>query len=132
VTVLRDPAFAAGFRPRYARDIPRTHFSSVVAQELLAGARSLQHRRQAGKFYRPFERAGRLITPDHNMWKEVGEIVARLLTELPGWGTKLRGGVLNDLLIALSARRIGATVVTRNGEDFLLIRRFSRFELEVL
>jgi hypothetical protein len=31
------------------RDIPRTHFSSVVIQELLAGARTVRHRRQARK-----------------------------------------------------------------------------------
>jgi predicted nucleic acid-binding protein len=36
----------------------------------------------------------------------------------------------NDVLIALSARRIGATLVTRNVEDFELLRRYLRFELE--
>ena len=47
LTVLHDERFALGFRERYARDIPRTFFSSVVVQELLAGARTLHHRRQS-------------------------------------------------------------------------------------
>ncbi len=29
ITVLRDETFAKEFRPRYLRDIPRTHFSFV-------------------------------------------------------------------------------------------------------
>lgn len=36
----------------------------------------------------------------------------------------------NDALIALSARQIGATVVTRNVRDFALLRRYARFESE--
>lgn len=40
--------------------------------------------------------------------------------------------VLNDILIALSARRIGAMVLTRNRDDFLLIRRHKGFSLRVL
>jgi hypothetical protein len=46
ITVLRDESFAREFRPRYIRDIPRTHFSSVVIQELIAGARTFRHRRR--------------------------------------------------------------------------------------
>ena len=36
----------------------------------------------------------------------------------------------NDALIALSARQIGASVVTGNVADFELLRRFVRFDLE--
>jgi len=35
-------------------------------------------------------------------------------------------------LIALSGRSIGAMVVTRNGEDFRLVRQFKTFALEVI
>jgi predicted nucleic acid-binding protein len=48
-----------------------------------------------------------------------------------GWRSKLPA-LLNDVLIALSARRIGATVVTYNGKDFRLIRRHKEFLLRVL
>ena len=55
------------FRPRYIRNIPRTHFSSVVIQELIAGAPTFRHRRQAAALYEPFERAGRIVTPSHRV-----------------------------------------------------------------
>ena len=132
ITVLRDGAFAREFRPRYLRDIPRTHCSSVVIQELLAGARTLQHQRQAAALYEPFERAGRIVTPNHAVWKEAGTISAALAEQTPQFRDKLSRGLLNDILIALSGRSIGATVVTRNGEDFRLVRQFKTFALEVI
>lgn len=132
ITVLRDENFARAFRPRYIRDIPRTHFSSVVIQELIAGARTFRHRRQAAALYEPFERAGRIVTPSHSAWKEAGTVVVTLAEKTPQWRDKLARGLLNDILIALSGRSLGATVVTRNGEDFRLIRQFKTFALEVI
>jgi len=38
----------------------------------------------------------------------------------------------NDLLIALSARQIGAMVVSHNAQDFELLRRYLRFDLHIL
>jgi predicted nucleic acid-binding protein len=38
----------------------------------------------------------------------------------------------NDLLIALCARQVGATVVTHNARDFEMLRRFFRFDLHIL
>lgn len=40
--------------------------------------------------------------------------------------------MLNDILLALSARRIGADLLTFNREDFQLIRRHTTFSLKVL
>lgn len=132
IEVLRSEEFAAAFRPRYARDVPRTHFSSVVIQELLAGARTARHRKQAAALYEPFERAGRIVTPCHHEWKEAGELAVKLARDTPEFITKLRRGLLSDILIALSGRAHGATVVTKNGDDFRLIRRVKDFQLEVI
>jgi predicted nucleic acid-binding protein len=132
IPVLRDETFAKAFRPRYLQDIPRTHFSSVVIQELLAGARTLRHRRQAAALYEPFERTRRIVTPSHLVWKETGTVVATLVEQTPQLRSKLSCGLLNDILIALSGRSIGAIVVTRNGEDFRLIQHFKTFALEVI
>lgn len=132
ITVLRDENFAREFRPRYIRDVPRTHCSSVVIQELVAGARTFRHRRQAAALYEPFERTGRIVTPSHRVWKEAGAVLVTLAEKAPQWRDKIARGLLNDLLIALSSRSIGATVVTRNGEDFRLIRQFQVFALEVI
>ncbi len=40
--------------------------------------------------------------------------------------------LVNDVLIALSARMIGATVVTGNARDFAAIREIRRFKLTVV
>jgi predicted nucleic acid-binding protein len=55
-----------------------------------------------------------------------------LLEQTPQLWSKLSRGLLNDILIALSGRSIGATVVTRNGEDFRLIQQYRSFALEVI
>jgi predicted nucleic acid-binding protein len=47
------------------------------------------------------------------------------------WRSKLPA-LLNDILIALSARRIGATLLTYNRDDFRLIHRHADFSLRVL
>ena len=130
--MLRNAAFAAELRPRYVRDIPLTSFSSVVVQELLAGARTPRQRRQVAALYAPFERVRRIITPSHLVWQEVGSVVAVMLERTPQFRSKLASGLLNDILIALSGRSIGATVVTANGQDFRLIQQFRVFALEIV
>lgn len=132
LTVLRDERFASDFRERYARELPRTFFSSVVVQELLAGTRTLQHRRQALALYEPFERVRRIVSPTHAVWKDAGRVIAAVALKRPDLRSLLGHGFLNDLLIALSARSIGANVLTRNAEDFRLIRNFRAFSLEVV
>ena len=132
ITLLRDENFAREFRPRYLRGIPLTYCSSVVIEELLAGVRTLRHRRQAAALYDPFERVRRIITPSHRVWKETGTVVATIAEQSPQLRDKLSRGFLNDMLIALSGRAVGATVVTRNEEDFQLIRQFRKFSLEVI
>lgn len=47
----------------YAKETPGIYFSSIVAMELLAGARSPVGRRHVETLLRPFEKAGRVITP---------------------------------------------------------------------
>ena len=61
-------------RELYEKETPGIYFSSVVAQELLAGARSLAGRRHIETLLRPFEKAGRVVTPTHRDWKETAEI----------------------------------------------------------
>jgi predicted nucleic acid-binding protein len=58
--------------------------------------------------------------------------VAVLLEKTPQFRSKLVSGLLNDILIALSGRSIGARVVTGNGRDFRLIQQFRAFALEVI
>lgn len=78
IAILRDGQFAASFRERYRRDVPRVHVCSVVVQELMAGARTLHHQRLAAALYEPFERARRVVTPTHRVWKDTGTVLAML------------------------------------------------------
>ena len=115
----------------YDKDTPGIYFSSVVAQELLAGARSPAGRRRVEVLYRPFERVGRVVTPSHSQWKDAGGILAKVLDDRPDLKTKLPA-LVNDCLLALSARSLGATLYTRNRDDFVLLQRIRSFYLVVI
>lgn len=91
--------------------------------ELFAGCRSERHQRELGAFLKPFEKAGRLITPNHEHFREAGSVLARLAAD--GVGTMHRRLILNDVLIAVSAARTGVVVVTRNASDFERIGEFT-------
>lgn len=118
-------------RELYAKDAPGIYFSSIVAQELLAGARTPAGKRHVEFLLAPFERAGRIVTPAHKEWKEAGDMLARILERRPDLKSKLPG-LVNDCLLALSARAIGATVYTRNRDDFLTLRQVRPFSLVVV
>ena len=115
----------------YDKDTPGIYFSSVVAQELLAGARSPAGRRRVEVLYRPFERVGRVVTPSHSQWKDAGGILAKALDDRPNLKTKLPA-LVSDCLLALSARSLGATLYTRNRDDFILLRSIRSFSLVVI
>lgn len=115
----------------YAEHTPGVYFSSVVVEELLAGATSFLERRHVETLYMPFERTGRVIAPTHSTWKETGNLLARVFRDQPSARSKLPH-LVADCLIALSARAIGATVYTRNRRDFSLLQRFRRFSLVTL
>lgn len=95
------------------------YLCSVVAQELLAGARDYEMRRLHRQFLEPFESLKRLATPSHRGWSDAGLI----LRELRRGGFTVTPSLANDVLIAVSAAEIGATLVHDNSRDFNAIRR---------
>jgi predicted nucleic acid-binding protein len=110
----------------YSRETPNIYFSSVVAQELLSGVTSDDGRKNVETILRPFERVGRVVTPGHGIWKDAGEILSMLRREKPNLRTKL-SQMINDTLIAMSARSIGAAVITLNSSDFEAIKSVRSF-----
>jgi predicted nucleic acid-binding protein len=76
-----------------------------------------------------FDRLGRVVTPEARSWSLAGDVLEAIRQHEPGLRDKI-ARLWNDALIALSARQIGASVVTGNVGDFELLRRFVRFELE--
>lgn len=90
--------------------------SSVVLFELRFGADTRRRRRAVDRIRAAFPTT-RQISPSPRSFDDAG----RVFPLLYGGGSGDRLGRLNDLLIALTAREIGATVVTRNLEDFARI-----------
>lgn len=116
----------------FVRDYPaRLYLSAVVLMELYAGA----HRRSDVKLIdalrKPFAKRRMIVVPTAQDYAMAGQILARL-QELRGYDLKKSYGLANDALIALSAYRIGATVVTQNQRDFESIREIRTFSLQVV
>ena len=118
-------------RELYENDAPGIYFSSVVAQELLAGALSPAGKRRVEELFEPFEKVGRIISPGHGHWKDAGDILSKLLQDRRDLKSKVPA-LVNDCLLALTARSIGATLYTRNREDFTLVQGIRSFSLVVI
>lgn len=98
--------------------------SSVVLHELLRGARTTTER----KFVLDLSRRCQVLTPTEQQWLKATEILGRLRQREGYEATKLRE-LAFDVLIALSAWSIGASVITTNHADFLAIQRELPFHL---
>jgi len=108
--------------------LPRTHLAAVVAAELQAGVVHAEARRAVAALMRAARRVGRLVTPTFRSWLRVGEVMAVIRRREPRHASKLPR-LWNDVLIAVSATQIGATVVSANRGDFELARRYLSFAL---
>jgi predicted nucleic acid-binding protein len=111
--------------------LPQTYLASVVAAELRAGAVTAAARRSVTSLVAASQRVGRLVTPTFVSWSRAGEVLAAIRNREPEHASKLPR-LWPDLLIAVSARQIGAVAVTENREDFALLRRHLVFSLEIV
>jgi predicted nucleic acid-binding protein len=127
IRCMLDRDFALQHAEQYRRHLPSTFFSSVVAQELIVGCRDEIALRRVQNFFRPFERVRRIVNPVYDDWKEAGLVAVRIGLRRPDLRSK-KVALINDILIALSCRQIGAALVTLNSQDFEVIRRFVRFQ----
>ena len=131
IDLIRTGTTLSLIRELYDKDAPAIYFSSIVAQELLAGARSPAGKKRVEILFRPFEKVGRIVTPNHNHWKAAGGILAKVLRDRPDLKSKLPA-LVNDCLLALTARSLGATLYTRNRNDFMLLQSVHSFSLVVI
>lgn len=110
----------------------RRMWSAVVLQELAAGAADAAAVRMWRAVRTGAEAEGLLLTPNGEDWVETGRILNALLrgarSPRPGRPVGIAKGeqqrLVRDVLIARSARRVNAAVVTYNRGDFEKIRRF--------
>jgi predicted nucleic acid-binding protein len=99
--------------------------SAVVLSELRRGART----REAERLVTALYRLARVCwEPTPADWWEAGRLV-RKIGDAKGWDRNKRRAFQNDALIALTARRHGATVVTANLSDFDVLARELRIHL---
>jgi predicted nucleic acid-binding protein len=110
-------------RMRRSGLIPRC--AAVVLHELLRGARS----RDQESFVRDLGRNCLLLTPTEKQWQQAAGLLRAVRRRQRFDKVKL-ATLAFDVLIALGARSIGATLVTTNRSDFEAIRRELVFEVE--
>jgi predicted nucleic acid-binding protein len=91
--------------------------SAVVLSELRRGARTREVGRTVNRLY---ALAREVWEPSSKDWWETGQII-RTVGDAHDWELSKRRDFQNDTLIALTARRHGATVVTANRGDFELL-----------
>lgn len=107
------------------------YLSSIVLMELYAGAYKPKDTKRVDQLVLPFQRTQRIINPTLENYREAGRIMAKL-KDRHGFQTKKTVGLSHDILIALTARSIGAIVLTANRNDFEMIKKLSSFYLQVV
>lgn len=103
------------------------YLSAVVAMELRVGARTPAAQKAVGKLTRAYAKGRRLIAPTPALFEQAGDVLARLSAS--GHSIR-RAAVTPDVLIALTGRFIGATVLTRDTKDFNAIDKVLDFRWE--
>jgi tRNA(fMet)-specific endonuclease VapC len=70
----------------------------------------------------------RLIIPDAEVLQKTGKVIAQLGNNY-GFERLYLSKLTNDVLIAATARKIGAVVATNNRKDFLRIQEYIDFKI---
>ncbi len=112
---------------RLSADTP-LWLSAVVLEELYAGALG-RVRQLVEKVERDFDGIKRILVPNLSDWTQAGQVLAQLATKY-GYEKIGQGRLANDALIAMSAARIGARVITANERDFRKLAEFRTFQWE--
>jgi len=107
---------------------PIIYLSVVVIAELYAGSFDNQSIKLLDKLYKAFYDTQRLVAPSANDWQTTGKVIAKLGGK-HGFENIFLSKIQNDVLIALSAKQIGASVITKNAKDFLRVKEFVNFNL---
>jgi predicted nucleic acid-binding protein len=115
---------------------PPGWFSTVVLQELLVGAGGKASIGNYQVIRLSYERQGRLLTPDTDAWWQAGKILNHLLSDLsrsragrprPQLDHGKKQSIIRDVLIAVTAKQHGLTVVSDN-KDFPLLQSYYKFK----
>ncbi len=125
ITALRREDDSSVSLRRLAKGVP-VWLSSVVLEELYAGV-SERDRRVVERLERDFDRVKRILVPNLGDWTQTGRVLARLAAKYDHEEIG-KGRLTNDALIAMSAGRLGITVITANARDFSKLAEFRPFD----
>lgn len=124
IRAFRETAFGSELQAFHRVNLSRLVVSAVVASELLVGAQRPDRQRAVLRtLVDPFRTRRRLLTPTWSTW-ELASKIDRGIRRRPADRTRLeQRSFMQDILIAASAREVGATIITENATDFALIGR---------
>ena len=129
ISAFRDAAANDWLQAFHRAHAPGEHLSSVVIQELLAGMRSLEDRRKLERHWlHRFEVVQRVVTPSPLAWRRSGDVLRALRAREGLELSRVSKSFGNDILIALSCREAGMTLVTNDTVDFQRIAKVAPFE----
>ncbi len=107
---------------------PVLYMSMVVLTELYAGSYDVNSIKLVDKLYNTFLGVKRLIVPNDEDWRKAGMTMVKLGNKY-GFESRYISKIQNDILIASSAQRVGAFVITNNKKDFVRIKEFVDFRI---
>ena len=128
ITALRSGRDAALSLRRLSDSSP-LWLSAVVLEELYAGTKSRDFP-SIRRLEHDFERTRRLLVPNLSDWVQAGKAISLLATRYH-FEQVGKGRLTNDALIAMSAGRMGITVITSNARDFAKLAEFRTFQWRV-
>ena len=119
---------------RYKKQsLPRSFYmSAVVLQELVAGANDASAIKEFERLRHEYRTANKLLVPNEEDGWQAGLVLNALQRgrrskktgKIPRISVAERYRIINDVLIARTAKRAGVMVVTDNVNDFKKIRNF--------
>lgn len=129
IDASRSPADFTALQEFVARTAPGLYVSSIVAAELLGGARSVKDRKLLEeRVLGPFARHGRMLTPSAAGWDALGRTLASVHEREGLQLAQVSRSFAFDVLLAYSCREQGVVLVSANARDMARIRRVFVFE----
>ena len=128
IHAFRDACANSALQAFHTGFAPFEYLSAVVVHELRSGATAAQANPLYANVFEPFERRGRILTPTYGTWKRAGEVLSHFARREGLEHRAMSRAFVNDVLLALTCRESGVTLVTENLKDFARIARTVKFE----
>lgn len=124
----RDATLRSALRDFLTRESTQLYLSRVVLYELMAGARTANDQRQVLRdIGAPFGQHLRIIETDGQVWEDAAFLYRAIRARKKYAGILATASFRNDLLLAASCRRVGATLISMNRRDFAVINSVRAF-----